>query len=482
MTSKDGKNTLHYVKPKGFDVESVAEQIGEKDYVVATVAECIVQQQYWRNKALKNDTHENVYGNVSHNMLHGIHWRAPATLRKMKREKIIFCDDLYVVGSKSLGYRFSHSLFQDTDQVLDKWTLDLDSIHTNAAKSVREYKAKQEFDADDAFLSTYNKSIPALKVKDAVINHTKVTSDNVSSVSRAVNERKYFKQRGVSGRIYTHVTEVPKFVRPYFYTDEHENFSEVDLSSSQPFLFAGFVNSLLNHDIQAHENTSEKPHFASESLSGGCEVTESPAAILSKGCSITKPEHIQSWVSDLTDQEQDQLQQELQDFVEIVTEQDIYLDARDRSQPMYTKTLERDDMKTKVLILFNETHKNLNSDLYRSKTGAVYENRLKFLEASYQDSFPLLWGIMRKLRTYALARFQTSVGDLLNRLESYVMCYHVLRDVVETHDYPAYSIHDCIMVPTEIADDVDQKIKTTFNNLFGIEPSTTVEHLVIDES
>mgnify|MGYP006421215177 CR=1 FL=1 len=450
------QNELYYfyVKPTKVNVTDLANQIGEKDYVVATTIECLIHQQNWVNKRRGNTSkHENAYANVSDKTLRNAHWRAPYAIRKLKDSGVLFCDDIYVVGEKALGYKFNHNLFDGT---FDFWTVDINSVHHNAATSIQEYKSNSQVQVSETTQSL-SKHIEDLNMSRDVLNDSRLSDTDLKPITDTLNGSRRFKQTGTANRIYSTVTSLPKYARSYISSNNYSDFSEVDLSCSQPFLFAGFVNSLIKARQTPHNHT------------------EKCSTILSQGNSITTPEHIQSWVSGLSETEFENLKEELEEFIQLVTVQDIYMDAKDKLQPAYKNTLTRDNMKTKVLMLMNESHENLNSDIYE-KDGQVYDNRLKYLETSYQSSFPVLWSILRKIRAFAKARFDTSAGDILNRLESHVMI-GCATEISENTPYPVMTIHDCIMVPSEVASIVNQKVKNAFQSLFGIQPKTTVERL-----
>ncbi len=376
---------------------------------------------------------------------------------------VIECDNQYIEGEKSFGYRlcppYSESKIiritikdeATADRVRANRKAEYKKIRLDVHKYLRKQLKQLEVDLPKAL--SLLKRHPQYEIVKIPIEHISL-GDFSFSVCRY-------------GRIHTDLTRCPKVIRPVLHV-KGEHLVEIDITNSQP-LFLGLL--LINYRKQGNKTFRTSKTFSEQGnpyrkiddiiantvtpFPQRKKINTTPTTLPSNTTCMASEEVSQSVVQTKVKEMnkspsefsviRNYLSQDEQHFVRLCEEGQLYEELMERVEMPVRKWVKQDFFE----VLFGK-------------------NSLKSpLKEEFKELFPNVAEVIRihKRQDYKF------LPCLMQNIESNFIINTVCRRLMnEIPDAPVFTIHDSILTTREFADEVQEIIKEEFRRL-GLSPT-----------
>ena len=354
--------------------------------------------------------------------------------------EIIECDNRYIVGEKSYGYRYADKYFTAPiiKKEITKRTL-IKSLNTEGNYE-RNMRIKYDYlnrwfnkDLQIDFEPAIEK-LELIKLEDTLRakknTHLRFNA-NVISAARIRDDDYFFRIDETAGRLHSNLTTLKKQIRPYL-TYNNEPLACIDIVCAQP---TGILT-LLNPSFYDKKSTDGRITFH-----------DIRASIREQIDFDAIWKHIKDGYPDYEIFKEDVMN-------------DFYEAFRLKIEKHIGKfDLQRDDLKVVVYkVLYSE-----NS--YYNHAGA----RLKRL---FDEIYP---GVYRTIAAFK-AKNESALPILLQNLEAQVILDRVAKKISKLYPKtPLFTIHDSIMVTQSEVEKCKEVFTSEYQRAFGITPNLKIE-------
>lgn len=343
---------------------------------------------------------------------------------------LIECDNYYIKGEKSLGYKYTDSKYYRKPLISYKITYPpiVENYGKNRvndhAKATYEHLYNYSFSdklamddkvLDEIFRLKSDKKLTQQQLKN-IITHEAV-------VSQFIDGESIFRTDTFGGRLYTGMGIMKSGLRS-FITYDNQELVGLDLSNAQPFLFQIFL-----------EDNPLAPGIIVGNY--GVNKTEEVKAIKIPPAEI---ELYKSWVNSAT----------------------LYEELGRRYKKVVGKEIERKILKKNILTLFYGRNEDVKNYKITEVFTSVFPNIYKLIECFRRET---------QSKEGSSDKAHTLFSRMMHRLEVEVFLNSICKEMEERHpEIPIFPIHDCIVTTEGCMDNLKEVMNDVILKMIGEEP------------
>jgi len=398
-----------------------------------------IQEQQIKNKDKSENAHE-IYIPISMTFIRGITIsKIDDYMKILKNGEFIECDNQYMKGEKSRGYRINPKFLIGNSKIE---IAPGSKLFNKILKNLRRKKAH------------YNRQEPFLR---AMADHfMKMDMDYLSAEKWATNESdeakrtaylfsleqlkdkrfRYFKRNNTNNRLDTNLTNLKSNLKGFIVGD----YVSIDLKNSQPFLLGELLGEI---EKGLKENKQQGPLCC---LLARLNLLQAFGVKRLKGISKIHQNHKKAFLVNLNA------------YMESVNSGTLY----DDFVITYGNRINRDEVKDIMFkVLFSKNKVDKSSFI-------PYEQEKEIFASVY----PLVYEAVKQLKE----RDNVLLPVFLQKLESYIFIDCIARELVSSGIIPL-TIHDSVIVRSDQQDNTLEIIHKVFNEQFGVVPKFKIKHL-----
>jgi hypothetical protein len=358
---------------------------------------------------------------------------------------VLECDNQYIVGGKSKGYRLTQAYRTPGKLQLIK---EIDLLNNSNGKHLEHDETSAilfksfnglEIDLEQAMNYLMEERNRSLR-NSRRVNHGEVNlrfNSYMSMIQRFAEKDFYLRRDTYSGRIHSNLTNLKSEYR-HFLSYNGLSLVEVDLRNAM----ALFTLSLLETEFYEH-NTSDKITFLDLILQGKFDIKcfdlLSHSYLYSIMCgTFTTPA----------------IEDELNMFRRAVTSGEFYEVMGSQIAQYLGKDKTRDQVKSIMFsVLFSSSDENRESILFQ--------------KSLFDELFPTVGQVLDEWRDLG----HSNLARIIQRIETHIFLDCVVPKVWEVlGEIPIFTIHDSIVTLEDYVDDVQNIMYEEINSRSGFEP------------
>lgn len=393
--------------------------------------------------------------------------------------KVIESDNNFILGQKSLGYRFTAYYSQSTTTT--KHYIYDSTLVKNRQQCTKTNIKYQALHKDLLQLEVADADFDSTEIKDLIRNQIKILFNNRSSTGKNKNKDLaiiiqdvnrsfilkvlawkqsiasfqdstiYFKQDQTSFRLHTNVTGLKKEFRKYLsYNDQ--KLVAADIKNSQPFMSLVFFNTNKDPAIQQ---------------------------IIDKHCVYLKksyPKEYASLTKLLNNLKSGQYSANVKQYIQDVTSGQIYEVMKDIWNTTLGLQMTREEAKTEIFkIFFQPPSFTTNKKTVFKNTYPTVYRIIELINHGFKRTKKQKRSLMSK---YNFIDIQGNVwACILQNIESYIVLDVVCHNLKNTYpDVPLITVHDSIATTEKNYAVVEAELNHALKKYIGHTPSIRKEH------
>ena len=381
---------------------------------------------------------------------------------------VIECDNHFIKGVKSRGYRFSqkYSGVRIVTEEVDSYILKKKkrSLKPKRAEEAKKNtwgygyltkwldKGKLQIDEEKAMLwieSYEEKKMIDLYLDDSVsdkADNLSIIIDTVEDLKNhvsSINDGSYnYSFSGEGHRLYNSLTNLKKELRTYL-TYDGKPLVNIDIKNSQPFL------SVVLHDakfwlglIGKGEKDNKWNKIKNREINK--EICEYNITLLENAKTLTEKES------------------GVENFIELVVDGKFYEYIQLKFEPIFPGRFDtRDKVKREVLRILYSNPEDYDKEFY-------------YTCALFKHYFPVTFDLFCKIKS----KNYKHLPLLLQRIESYLVIDVICKKISEEHpEIPLFTIHDSILSTQGNESIVEAFMTQEIKKFIGHEPKIAIEYL-----